>query len=116
MSGSAANTRIVRIANGAVTSMSAATRPGSPDGNWHNVTATRRGTTVPVALDVEPRVSSPIAALGAAGGLGSGSYNDAASFDSVVASSPAGATSTAAATTAFGSTAISPLGDGDATA
>jgi hypothetical protein len=88
MSGRAANTRFFRVTNGVPSALPAAASAGIRDANWHGVTVSRRGSTVTVSLDGARLLSTTDARLGASGGVGVGSYNDAASFDDVAVTAP----------------------------
>jgi hypothetical protein len=95
----AGSTVIQKVVNGVGTAVATATTPGITDAAYHDVLVSRRGQTVTVSVDGTQLMSASDPALGAAGQVGVGSYNDSAYFDDVNVTVPPAATAVAPATT-----------------
>jgi parallel beta-helix repeat protein len=83
MNSTASWTSFHAVVNGVRQNFTPATVPGIPDNNYHDVQVSRRGSTVTAYRDGTAILSVTNAALARAGGLGVGSFNDAAYFDDI---------------------------------
>lgn len=88
MNADSGSTQLYSVINGERQLVATATTRGIPDQSYHNVNLFRYGTQVVVALDGVTILTADDRRLAAVGGVGLGSYNDAAFFDDFNVTAP----------------------------
>ncbi|MCX5658232.1 MAG: hypothetical protein NTW19_00750 [Planctomycetota bacterium] len=86
--GTAAFTQLFTVVNGQRSVVATATAAGFTDNNYHDIKLLRVGSQVTVAVDGAVILNANDSRLTAVGGVGVGSYNDAAYFDDIYATTP----------------------------